>query len=130
MKRRYAYFISLFLLFGLFGFNANLMAENEPAGKWKFTAPDAPYGYDKGIIEISKDGDELKATISFTGMDYRFDLEKVKYEEGRISFNLFLDGEDILVWLTFSEEDKIAGKAIYSQGEIQLFANRMKEDEQ
>jgi len=128
MKKKTAFLFTLMLLLGFLSINVLSASVNDPVGKWKFNAPGAPYGYEQGIIEISKDSDQYKATISFTGMDYKFELEKVKYEDEKLSFNLFLDGEDIYILMVFSEEDKITGKAVYSQGEISLHATRQKED--
>ncbi|MBN1388091.1 MAG: hypothetical protein JW965_06565 [Bacteroidales bacterium] len=124
MTKKSNILLSLTLILGLISLTAMSATVKDPAGKWKFTAPGAPYGYDQGLIEIVKEADEYKATLSFTGMDYKFELEKVKFEEEKLSFNLYLEGEDIYVLMSFSEEDKLAGKAIYSQGEVALYATR------
>ncbi|MBS0011669.1 MAG: hypothetical protein KFF49_09690 [Bacteroidales bacterium] len=128
MKKTSTSLLSLILILGLISLNAMSSAVKDPVGKWKFSAPGAPYGYDQGIIDITKDADELKASISFAGMDYRFTLEKLKFEEEKISFSLYLEGENIYVLMSFSEDDKISGKALYSEGEIMIFATRDKEE--
>jgi len=124
MRKKGSFFIIFIFILGFLTLNLFSAIVNDPVGKWKFTAPGAPYGYDQGIIEITKDTGEYKATLSFTGMDYKFELEKVKYEEEKLSFNLYLEGEDIYVLISFSEENKLSGKAIYSQGEVALYATR------
>ena len=116
------------LVLSLISFTLLPTTTNDPVGKWKFTAPGAPYGYDQGTIEITREQDEYKATISFTGMDYKYDLEKTKYEDDKISFGLYLDGEDIFVLLTFTEKDKLSGKAMHSQGELSIYATREKDE--
>ena len=103
-------------------------APDDPSGKWNFTASSAPYGYDKGVIEINEARDGYKASISFDGLDYSFDLEKVMFRENKLTCSLFIEGEDISIVLSYDEkEDKLSGKAIYSQGEVPLSANRKKE---
>jgi len=124
MQKKGSFFIIFIFIFGFLTVNVFSAIVYDPIGKWKFTAPGAPYGYDQGIIEIVKEDDEFRATISFTGMDYKFELEKVKFEEEKLNFNLYLEGEDVYVLMSFSEEDKLSGKAIYSQGEVTLYATR------
>jgi len=128
MKKEITLLLSSILVLSLISINVLSATVNDPVGKWKFTAPGAPYGYDQGTIEITRELDEYKATISFAGMDYKYDLEKIKYEEDKISFGLYLDGEDIFVLMSFTEEDKISGKAMYSQGELSISATREKEE--
>lgn len=124
MKKKDSFFIIFIFILSFLTLNVFSAIVNDPVGKWKFSAPGAPYGYDQGIIEITKDTGGYKATLSFTGMDYKFELEKVKFEEEKLSFNLYLEGEDIYVLISFSEENKLSGKAIYSQGEVALYAIR------
>jgi hypothetical protein len=126
MKKTLA-FITLTLVIGCFSLNTFAFDANNPVGKWKFNAPTAPYGYEQGTIEVSKDGDAFKATMSFTGMEYKFDLEKVKFADDVLTFGLYLDGEDIFVKMTMKSKDEMSGKAIYSEGEIPLTAKRDKE---
>ncbi|MDT8402274.1 MAG: hypothetical protein RQ743_11315 [Bacteroidales bacterium] len=127
MKKNIAAMLTSVLILSLISLNLMSSPVKDPVGKWKYTAPGAPYGYDQGIIEISKDADEYMATLSFTGMSYKYNLEKIKYEEDKLSFGLYLDGEDIIVVMTLSEDDKLSGKAMYSQGEISISATREKE---
>lgn len=129
MKYKITLFLSSLLVFIFIGTNGLSAADKEPVGKWKFSAPDAPYGYNQGIIEIIKEADEYSARLSFSGMDYKYDLEKVKYEEEKISFSIYLEGENIFVLLTFNDEDNISGKASYSMGEIPLYATRQKDEQ-
>lgn len=124
MNKKSTFLLSFILILGLISIIALSATVKDPVGKWKFTAPGAPYGYVQGLIEIVKDLDEYKATLSFTGMEYKFELEKVKYEDEKLSFSLYLEGEDIYVLMSFSEDDKLSGKALYSQGEVALYATR------
>jgi len=124
MKKKSTFLLSFMIILGFISIIALSATVKDPVGKWKFTAPGAPYGYDQGLIEIVHELDEYKATLSFTGMDYKFELEKVKFEDEKLSFSLYLEGEDIYVLMSFSEDDKLSGKALYSQGEVALYATR------
>ncbi len=124
MKKKSTFLLSFMIILGFISIIALSATVKDPVGKWKFTAPGAPYGYDQGLIEIVKELDEYKATLSFTGMNYKFELEKVKFEDEKLSFIIYLEGEDIYVLMSFSEDDKLSGKALYSQGEVALYATR------
>lgn len=127
MKKNIAFMLTSVLILSLISLDLMSSPVKDPVGKWKFTAPGAPYGYDQGLIEISKDGDEYMATLSFAGMSYKYSLEKIKFEEEKLSFGLYLEGEDISVLMTLGDDDKLSGKAMYSQGEIPISATREKE---
>lgn len=124
MKKKSTFLLSFMIILGFISIIALSATVKDPVGKWKFTAPGAPYGYDQGLIVIVKELDEYKATLSFTGMNYKFELEKVKFEDEKLSFIIYLEGEDIYVLMSFSEDDKLSGKALYSQGEVALYATR------
>ena len=129
MSRKTVFLLSSVLLFCLMSSDMMSATVKDPVGKWKFTAPEAPYGYDRGIIEISRDDeDEYIATLSFEGMSNKYNLEKVKFEEEKLSFGLYLDGEDVFIFMTFTDDDKLSGKAMHSQGEISIQASREKEE--
>lgn len=127
MKKNITFLLPCVLILSFISLNLMSSPVKDPVGKWKFSAPGAPYGYDQGIIEISKDADEYMATLSFEGMSYKYNLEKCKFEEEKLSFGLYLDGEDIFVLMTLTEDDKLSGKAMYSQGELPITATRKKE---
>ncbi len=69
-------------------------------GSWNFSAPDAPYGYQKGTCQIKKTGENLSAV--FTISDTEMTVKEIKKES---------DGT--YVSLTFIQEgkNKLTGKA-------------------
>lgn len=129
MIRKSVITASLLLIMGLFSLNSFAMKGNDPVGTWKFSAPTAPYGYEKGLIEISKDGDELIGTMSFDGMQYKFDMERLKFADDIITFGLFIDGDDVFIKMSFGEKDELSGKAVTSEGEIPMTAKRENKEE-
>jgi len=127
MYKKTLSFIFLTLILATYSVNAGTADKNKPEGKWKFNVVGAPYGYEQGIIEISKEKQEYTGTMSFTGYDYKFTLESLSYEKEQLGFNLYVEGEDVLIVLKFEEEDKLSGKVAYSQGELGISAERIKE---
>jgi hypothetical protein len=89
-------------------------------GKWKFDAPYAPEGYTSGTIELSFAENKYSTSISFTGSDYKIPGEKTKVENDSVTFVVYVESEQVEIFLKQENESKMAGKATYSQGEIPL----------
>jgi len=94
--------------------------KSNPVGKWKFEAPYAPEGYTTGTVEVAFADNKYSASMAFAGSDYKFNGEKVKFENETLSFSLYLEGQDISVIMKATEPLKMTGKAVYSEGEIPL----------
>ncbi len=92
----------------------------DPVGSWKFDAPYAPEGYTTGTIVIGLAENKHTATMSFTGSEYKLNGENVKVENDTVSFSIFLEGQDIKVSLKGDIDEKLVGKAVYSEGEVPL----------
>jgi hypothetical protein len=92
----------------------------DPVGSWKFDAPYAPEGYTSGTIVIGLVEKKHTATMSFTGSEYKLTGENVKIENDSVSFSVFLEGQDIKVSLKGDVDEKMVGKAVYSEGEVPL----------
>jgi len=90
------------------------------AGKWKFDAPYAPEGYTSGAIELTFAENKYSSSISFSGSDYKIPGEKTKVENDTVSFVVYVESEQVAISLKLESESKMAGKAVYSQGEIPL----------
>jgi len=92
----------------------------DPIGTWKFEAPYAPEGYTSGTIVVGMAENKYNSTMVFTGSDYKLTGEKVKFEKDTVSFTIYIEGEDINVTLKMENGTKMAGKAVYSEGEVPL----------
>jgi len=92
----------------------------DPVGTWKFDAPYAPEGYTSGTIVIGLVEKKHNATMSFTGSEYKFNGENVKVEKDSVSFSVFVEGQDVKVSLKSDVDEKMVGKAVYSEGEVPL----------
>ena len=71
-------------------------------GSWNFSAPDAPYGYQKGTCQIKKTGENLSAV--FTINDTEMTVKEIKKESDTYKCNFYVDGT--YVSLTFIQEGK------------------------
>jgi len=99
----------------------------EPAGKWKFDAPYAPEGFTTGVVDIKFAEEKYSVTLLFSSnTEYVFPCDKVKFTNDTLTFNLYLDTEDIAFTLKFDEADKMSGKAVHSGGEVPLTLTREK----
>ncbi len=115
--------ISLFILclinIAAFG-QAEGKQKNNPAGNWKFDAPNAPEGYTSGIITINLTEEKYSTTMTFTGMEYKFIGEKVRMVQDSVYFSVYIEGEDVKISLKQEKEAKMSGKAVYSEGVVPL----------
>jgi len=118
--KKITFFIAFILALGTSGYSRYSTPEADPVGTWKFEAPYAPEGYNSGIIVIVKSEQKHTVTMSFTGSEYKLSGENVKVEKDSVSFTLNLEGQEIKVTLKGTEDTKMAGKAVYSEGEVPL----------
>jgi len=98
--------------------------KKNPVGTWKFEAPYAPEGYSSGKITVALSDQKYSALLTFTGSDYKITGESVKFENDSLLFSVYLEGESISVKMKMEDTLKMTGKAVYSQGEITVTANR------
>ena len=96
----------------------------DPVGKWDFQAADAPYGYEKGQIIISKVEKVLKVKIVFNEYS-QTDGYKVKYVNNKLTFTVYVEDESVYMSGVFVK-DSFAGKASTSEGDIAIKAQRKK----
>ncbi len=100
--------------------------KHNPVGKWDFEAPAAPVGYTEGVIEVLSVNNKYSATMSFTGNDYKFPVDDVKFENDSLKINLNIEGSDVNIKIRFSETEKMSGVAVTNDGEIPLALTRSK----
>ncbi len=118
MKNRY---LVIFVILFLSAFNANGQGNTKkinPVGIWKFEAPTAEQGYSSGLITIALADKKHTAAISFTGSEYKVPGENVKFSGDSIQFSVYLEGEDIKIFLRLESDKKMAGKAVTSGSDV------------
>ena len=121
----------VFILFVLTIACLNMSAQSSavkhnPVGKWDFEAPAAPGGYTEGVIEVSNVNNKYSATMSFTGNDFKFPVDDVKFENDSLKINLNIEGSDVNIKIKFSDKDKMTGVAVTGNGDIALELTRSK----
>lgn len=119
------FILSLLSIFVLVG-TQNVAAKTNKniLGEWKFSSPNAPYGYDKGSIIISEKDGSLSGEIKFAD-GYKIDLKKVAIEENTFTCNLFIDYESVNIKAEIDGE-KMKGNADTSQGKLPFTAEKAK----
>jgi hypothetical protein len=119
MKR--ATILLLFIIIGITTISAqNTKSKINPDGTWKFDAPYAPEGYTSGTIVVGRAEQKPTATMSFTGSEFKLSGEKVVVASDSIRFSVYLEAQDIKVFLKIENATKMTGKAVYSEGEVPL----------
>lgn len=91
-----------------------------PQGTWKFEAPYAPEGYTSGLIVVGMKDKKNTMTMSFTGSEYTIPGENVTAKNDSLKFSVFVEGQDVKVFLKNDNDTIMSGKAVYSEGEIPL----------
>jgi len=129
MKNK-ALFLIVALLIGLSGIvNAQEKEKKvdpvDPIGKWDFQAADAPYGYQAGQFVITKGEEAHNVKIVFNEYS-RTDGYKVKYENNKLTFSVYVEDETVNVTGNF-EKDTFKGKASTSMGDIAVTGKRHKD---
>jgi hypothetical protein len=126
MKKVILFFLSGVLSLSFLNAQNSKVNKNTP-GTWKFEAPYAPEGYTSGTIVVGQEDKNYTATMSFTGSEYKLTGENVKADNDSITFSVYLEGQDIKVLLKVDDNTKMAGKAVYSEGEVPLTLNKSNE---
>lgn len=124
----------LFLLLAVFSLTASLsFSQNsktvkDPAGQWTFSAPYAPEGYTSGTVTVTFAEKKYGASMAFTGLEYKFTGENVKFANDTLAFSIYIEGETINVTLKMEDALKMTGAAVYSGGSVPLtLAKEVKE---
>lgn len=107
----------------------NNQVKNNPVGTWKFEAPYAPEGYTSGTIVVGLTEKKPTANMSFTGSDNKLPGDNVKFMNDSVFFSIYLQGQDVKVFLKMENESTMSGKAVYTEGEVPLTLTKVVEAE-
>jgi hypothetical protein len=123
-------FLSLVLIFfvSVIAVSAQTKTKKLPVGSWKFEAPYAPEGYTTGKIKVASTTEKNTASMSFNGSQYELTGENVKVKADSVVFSVFLEGQDISVFLKVVDDTNMTGKAVYSEGEVPLTLKKIEEN--
>ncbi len=90
-------------------------------GVWEYEAPNAPYGYQNGVIDLTKEKKTLKGKITIGS--YSSDLEDIVTEKNKLTGAVNVEGEQVKLELNFLK-DTFEGVALSSQGNIPMTGKR------
>lgn len=123
MKKIFYATIVLFAITSVFVLNA----QNKKAavGKWKYEVAQAPYGYNKGVLEIKEVKDKLTGEINFSsGEDLM--LQKLIMRNDTIWANIYVELENIEIVAKINNS-KMKGSVQTSMGVMNLEADKIVE---
>lgn len=98
--------------------------KKEIVGEWKYEAPTAPYGYDKGVFVLEEKEGELVGYVKLAD-GYKIDLKNVSYEKKEFKCGLYVDYEYVSL-KTKIEGKKMEGTVDTPEGEMKIIATKVK----
>jgi hypothetical protein len=111
--------LSLAVIALLGSVNVSLASGNkEVIGSWKYEAPTAPYGYEKGTIVFSEKEGKIVGEVKFAD-GYKIDMKNVSYENNEVKCGLYVDYEQINVNLKIDGK-KMTGVAKTPEGDLKI----------
>jgi hypothetical protein len=113
MKRA---FILILVTLACINLSAQKSIKYNPGGKWEFEAPTAPEGYTAGFVDIIIANGKDSVTMSFTGKDYKYPAEDIKFEKDSLQFFVSVDGTDVTFKSRFEQLDTMSGVALTNGG--------------
>lgn len=123
MKKVFYAIVILSTMTSLFGLSAQ--NHKSAVGKWKYEVVQAPYGYNKGVLEIKEVKDKLVGEVNFgSGQDMK--LQKLTMRNDTIWANMFVDSENIEIVAKINKS-KMKGTVNTSMGVIGLEADKVVE---
>lgn len=123
MKKSIFLSASLVVAFIIMGFSVKELdfGVRKFVGDWEFQAPNAPYGYQNGVISLEKEKKELKGKVTIGSYDV--ELRDIETKKSQLSGYVSVEGESVQLKLNF-ERNSFEGVAISSQGDIPMTGKR------
>ena len=90
-------------------------------GVWEYKAPDAPYGYQNGTINLTREKRVLKGTVTIGS--YASELQEIQTVKNQLKCYVSVEGERVRLKLDF-DKDFFEGVAMSSEGDIPMTGTR------
>jgi hypothetical protein len=104
--------------------NGSMVQGNQNVvGEWKYEAPTAPYGYQKGVITLTVDKSVLSGEVKFDS-GYKIQLKDAIFEGDTLKLGLYVDYEYVTL-TTKVTGNKMKGTADSSKGEMAFNAEKI-----
>lgn len=100
---------------------------NPPAGMegiYEYKSAEAPYEYQKGIIELKRTANKWTAKV--TANDQTFAAQEVKVEHNHVQFRISVDGNSVLIKLLHKGDTLTGTASSDSEGVMKITAERKK----
>jgi len=125
MKR---FAISFFTLLLLWTLQPGLLHAKNPMkiyeGTWKFTAEQAPFGYQAGTMTFEIKENKLTGFLKFSETEYVIEFQNIEINDGGITLDITVEYEQIPI--KGSVKDNVfSGTATSSEGPISFSATRV-----
>ena len=105
--------------------NATVSQSNKGiVGEWKYEAPAAPYGYEKGSLIITEKEGKLAGQVKFED-GYKIELKNITFADGVFKCGLYVDYEYVSIKAKV-ESNKMKGAVDTPEGELSISATKTK----
>ena len=125
MKR---FTISFLVIFLLCIFQSGLLHAGNPMkiyeGTWKFTAEQAPFGYQAGSMTFEIKEDTLTGYLKFTDSDYIIEFQNIEINNGGITLEITVEYEQVPIKASV-KDNLLTGTAASPEGPINFSATRV-----
>lgn len=95
-------------------------------GAWSYSAQDVPYEYAAGTIYINDNNENSDIEIKVKTRYNEYEGQSINIEEDQISFQIYVEGQDVTVTLKFSDNE-LSGTASTVDGAFAISGNRIEE---
>ena len=112
----------LLFITGVF-FNVNAQSNKTVVGKWKYSVPEAPYGYEKGVISLTEKDKALSGDLIFDS-GYKVKLSSVSLKADTLRLGVYVESEYVTV-VSKVKGNKMDGTVDSSQGKMTLKAEKI-----
>ena len=118
---------ALVVLFSMtFVFNLTAQNKNKAVGVWKYEVAQAPYGYEKGTLEIKELKNELMGEVKFNSGN-SVKLQKMTMSNDTLRAKVLVESESVDVVAKLSQT-KMEGSVNTSMGKMSLKADKVVEN--
>ena len=126
IMRKLLVVFGLLFIIGAF-FNVNAQSNKTVVGEWKYSVPEAPYGYEKGVISLVEKEKVLSGDLIFDS-GYKVKLSSVSLKTDTLRLGVYIESEYISV-VSKIKGNKLEGTVDSSQGKMTLKADKIVLDE-
>ena len=120
--RRLFIVLGLFLATGVFSV-VNAQSNKIVLGEWKYSVPEAPYGYEKGIISLAEEDKKLSGELKFDS-GFKVKLSSVSLKSDTLRLTAYVESEYVSA-VSKVKGNKMEGKVDTSMGVMGLKAEKV-----